>query len=184
MLHGIGLADVFAALANHHRQFGFVVDLLGHGSAGQVHIICGADHALGHFGEHNGPSLGVGIAVLEDRGLQLFGMRVVIAAHAPHVATGQGQRRLELDRGQGQGRTTERGQGLARDHGFNDGLGSTLALGLCHRKRRDEHAVGRNLTHLAFAHVNKCGDAQNNLLNTCKQGPDDPGNRSLAQPCF
>ena len=97
MAHGLGLADVFAAFADDHRQLGFVVDLVGDGSAWQVHIVSWANHALGHFGEDDGPSLGVGVAVFEDRGLQLFGMCVIVAAHAPHVAARDRQGRFEVD---------------------------------------------------------------------------------------
>ena len=90
------IADFVVLFANHHSQFSFVVDLVGNGRTWQMHIGCWTHHALGHFGEHDGPRLGVGVAVFEDRGLQLFGVCVVVAAHAPHVAARNRQGRFEV----------------------------------------------------------------------------------------
>jgi hypothetical protein len=128
MLHGIGLADVLAALTDDHGQLGFVVDLVGHGCAGQHHIVGRPHHAFGHFGEHDGPSLGVGVAVLEHGRLQFFGVRMVVAAHAPDVAARHGQGRLEFDRGHGQRCTRQGRQRLSGNQGLNDGLRPTLGL--------------------------------------------------------
>ena len=142
MRHGVGLADVFTALADDHRQFGFVINLVGNCSTWQLHVVGRAHHAFGHFGEYDGPSLGVRIAVFENRGLQLFGVRMVVAAHAPDVAARHRQWRFELDRRDGQRRGRQSWQGLTSHHGVDQHLGAMLGLNLCQGKRRDLQAIG------------------------------------------
>ncbi|MCY1231629.1 hypothetical protein D9M72_440840 [compost metagenome] len=94
MRHRRSARDVLAALADDHGQLGLVIDLRRHLRWNQ-HLVVRAHDALGHLGEDDRPFVRLGGVVLEHRGRQLLGVRVVVAADAPEVAPRLGQRCIE-----------------------------------------------------------------------------------------
>ncbi|MNL36939.1 hypothetical protein D3C87_1590550 [compost metagenome] len=93
MAHGFGARDIAAPLADHHRQFGFVVDLVGN-AYGQVNVGPRPDNRLRHLGKDDGPGFRIGVVVLEHRIAQLFRMRVIVTPNTKEVASLGGKGRF------------------------------------------------------------------------------------------
>ncbi|MCY1239992.1 hypothetical protein D9M72_528200 [compost metagenome] len=94
MLHRRSARDVLAALADDDGELGLVVDL-GRDLGGNQHVVMRADHAFRHLGKDDRPLVGLCAVVLEDRGREFLGMRVIVAPNAPEISTRLGQRRVE-----------------------------------------------------------------------------------------
>jgi len=164
VLHRVFARDVLATRADDHSQLGFVVDLFRHRRTGQHHIVAVGDHTLGHLGEHDGPGGRVGVVVLEHRGLQLFGVFVVIATHAPQVAPGQGERRLQAHGAEGNGRTRQRRQCLPPGGGLDQWKRSPSRRAV-DAEQGHAQTVGRHLANPPLTFMNKRSDAHTDSLN-------------------
>ena len=137
MLHGIGLGNALAALANDHGQLGFVVN--GGRHFGHLDgFACGND-ALRHFGKDDGLggnfATGFGTAV-EATARKFFGVCVVVFAHAKNIAAGVRQWRTQLHIFQGNGRALC-WQGFTARQGIHQSEGTQFTIGQRQIKGRD-----------------------------------------------
>ncbi|MNL25036.1 hypothetical protein D3C87_1464970 [compost metagenome] len=158
MRHRSCARDVLAALADDHGQFGFVVDLRRH-LGRHEHVVVRADNALGHLGEDDGPFVGLGRVVLEHRSRQFFGVRMVVAPHAPEVALRLGQRRIEHHVAQVDCGTGGLRKRAALGQGFDQRQHAEVRLGLCELQWGDGLAVGGNEADLAVSLARESGDS-------------------------
>jgi len=157
-----------AAATDHHRQLGLVIDLGRDPGARQSDFVGGADHALRHLGEDDGPLVDA-LVGLEDRARQLLRVGAVVATHAPQAAPRSRQRRFELDRGKGQARSrwarhrTTRGQVFKQSEGT---ARADLLLASRQRKRRDFTRVRRNQPDVTASAPAVGGDAHPGCLHS------------------